>query len=46
MQALADTLEAAGVVPDDKYIAAWDGSRLLKDAADPRVEVTLTPMEP
>lgn len=44
-QALADILEKAGVVPDDKWIVAWDGSRLAVDRANPRVELTLTPME-
>ena len=39
---LADALEAAGVVADDKWIAQWDGSRLTKDANRPRIEVVLT----
>ena len=41
-QALADTLEHAGVVVNDKYIVSWDGSRMLKDRANPRVEFELT----
>lgn len=41
-QGLADALEAAGVVADDKWIKQWDGSRLAKDAGRPRIEVTLT----
>jgi len=41
-QALADSLEAAGVVADDKWIKQWDGSRLAKDANRPRIEVVLT----
>lgn len=41
-QALADALEAAGVVADDKWIVSWDGSRLDKDADRPRVEVVIT----
>lgn len=41
-QGLADALEAAGVVADDKWIKQWDGSRLAKDANRPRIEVTLT----
>ncbi len=41
-QALADALEAAGVVTDDKWITQWDGSRLEKDAKRSRIEVTLT----
>jgi len=30
-QAIADALEEAGVVTNDRLIAAWDGSRLLHD---------------
>jgi hypothetical protein len=53
-QALADYLQAprqkdgkttrhgAGIIDDDALIASWDGSRLLKDAANPRIEVTIT----
>lgn len=40
-QALADTLEDARVVHDDVLIVSWDGSRLLKDAKNPRIEVVL-----
>lgn len=42
-QALADALEDARVIHDDYLIVSWDGSRLLKDCAKPRVEVTLEP---
>lgn len=42
-QAIADALEAAGVVENDRLCVSWDGSRLLKDAANPRVEITLEP---
>jgi Holliday junction resolvase RusA-like endonuclease len=41
-QGLADALQAAGVVVDDKHIVTWDGSRLHKDAARPRVEIEIT----
>lgn len=41
-QGLADLLEAAGVVKNDKWIVSWDGSRLFKDAARPRVELMLS----
>ncbi len=41
-QGLADALEAAGIVSDDKWITQWDGSRLAKDAERSRIEVTLT----
>jgi Holliday junction resolvase RusA-like endonuclease len=40
-QGLADALQEASIVKDDKLIVSWDGSRLLKDAANPRIEVTL-----
>jgi len=43
-QALADALQAAGVVSDDKFIESWDGTRLSKDAANPRVELTIEPL--
>jgi len=43
-QALADALQAAGVVSDDKYIESWDGTRLAKDATNPRVELTISPL--
>lgn len=41
-QGLADALEAAGIVANDKWIVQWDGSRLRKDAKRSRIEVTLT----
>ena len=41
-QGLADALEAAGIVADDKWITQWDGARLSKDADRSRIEVTLT----
>ena len=41
-QGLADALEAAGVVADDKWIKRWWGSDLAKDGMRPRIEVTLT----
>lgn len=40
-QALADALQDARVVHDDYLIISWDGSRLDKDAENPRIEVTL-----
>lgn len=43
-QGLADLLEHGGAVSDDKWIVSWDGSRLLKDSARPRVELVLTPI--
>lgn len=41
-QALADTLEKGGIVENDRLIVSWDGSRLLKDKDNPRVEVEIT----
>jgi hypothetical protein len=41
-QGLADLLEKRGVVVNDKQLVSWDGSRLLKDKDNPRVEVELT----
>ena len=40
-QALADALEEARIVHNDSLIVSWDGSRILKDAANPRIEVTI-----
>jgi Holliday junction resolvase RusA-like endonuclease len=42
MQALADLLERAGVVENDRQIRAWDGSRLGVDRQHPRIELELT----
>ncbi len=44
-QGLADALESAGVLSDDKWITQWDGSRLRKDAKRSRIEVTLTALD-
>jgi Holliday junction resolvase RusA-like endonuclease len=41
-QALADTLQKARIVVDDRLIVSWDGSRMRKDSKQPRVEVTLS----
>ena len=43
-QGLADVLEEIGLLADDEHIVSWDGSRLLLDRVNPRVEVTLTPL--
>ena len=45
LEAIADALERAGVVKNDRLIVSFDGSRLLKDADRPRVEVVLTTLE-
>lgn len=44
LAAICDVLERAGVVANDRLIAGFDGSRLLVDRANPRVEITLTEM--
>lgn len=44
-QGLADVLQHAGIVENDKHIVSWDGSRLRKDASRPRVELELTATE-
>jgi hypothetical protein len=40
-QGLADLLAEWGVIADDRQIVSWNGSELLKDAASPRVYITL-----
>lgn len=45
-QGLADALEKWGVLSDDRFLVDWDGSRLLLDRKNPRVEITLTPVNP
>ncbi|SRR5258706_359776 len=44
-QGLADLLQKRTVVVNDRQIISWDGSRLLKDAARPRVELWLEAIE-
>lgn len=44
MQALADALQAAELVVNDSQIVSWDGTRLSKDAKDPRVEFEIEVM--
>lgn len=44
-QALADVLQDAGVLVDDKWVYAWDGSRLDHDPGRPRIDVVLETME-
>jgi hypothetical protein len=39
--AIADMLEHYQVVTNDRLIRHWDGSRILKDAKAPRVELIL-----
>lgn len=39
--ALKLTRKGLGIIEDDKLIMDWDGSRLMKDAQRPRVELTI-----
>jgi Holliday junction resolvase RusA-like endonuclease len=43
MEAVADMLQEAGIIQDDRLIADWDGSRRL--LGEPRVEVFITVLE-
>lgn len=45
LQAIADALETAGVVENDRLIVSWDGSRMLVDRANPRVEIELVAVD-
>lgn len=45
-QALADFLQNAGIVKNDQQIKQWDGARLRKDSANPRIEVWLEAIAP
>lgn len=40
-ESLGDLLQDTGILENDRLIAHWDGSRRLKDATRPRVEVYL-----
>lgn len=40
-QALADALEEGGIVLNDRQIVSWNGSRLLVDKDNPRIEVVI-----
>jgi hypothetical protein len=42
---LADALQNAGVIENDWQFRTADGSRVIPDDADPRVELTITPIE-
>lgn len=41
MQALADVLEEAGVLVNDRQIVSWDGTRMDKDSKEPRTEIEI-----
>jgi Holliday junction resolvase RusA-like endonuclease len=44
LAAVSDALERAGVVSNDRWIAAVDGSRMDVDKVRPRVEIDLMPL--
>jgi len=44
LDGIADALQEARVVVDDKWIMGLDGCRLDKDAARPRVELEIVPL--
>lgn len=41
-QALADFLEAARFIINDRQIRSWNGSEVMQDLANPRIEVTIS----
>lgn len=45
LSAVGDVLQKAQVISNDKLIASFGQSRLLKDAKCPRVEIELRPLE-
>jgi Holliday junction resolvase RusA-like endonuclease len=45
MESLADCLEGY-IYEDDKQIESWDGSRIVHDKNDPRVEIEILKYEP
>ena len=42
LAAICDVLEKSKIVENDRLIMSFDGSRLRKDGANPRVEIVLT----
>ncbi len=45
MQSTADILEKAGIIDNDRNIVSWDGSRILVDSEEPRVDVEIRKWE-
>lgn len=39
------TRDGCGLIGDDSQIVSWDGSRLDKDASNPRIEFTIDPWQ-
>ena len=46
LQGLADALENAGVVSDDRWFRSFDGSRAIAGDPSPRVELLITELTP
>lgn len=44
-ESLGDLLQDSQILLNDRLISSWDGSRRLKDAQRPRVEVFITVLE-
>lgn len=44
LAAVSDAIEGAGIVANDDQIGGLDGSRMMIDRKNPRVEITLTEM--
>jgi Holliday junction resolvase RusA-like endonuclease len=42
VQGLCDLLQHCGIILNDRQVASLDGTRLDKDAGNPRVEISLT----
>jgi len=45
-KAIGDALERGGAVANDRFIASWNGSDVLLDRKNPRIEILLTEREP
>ena len=45
-ESLADLLQDAGIIVNDRLISSWNGSRRLKDAGNPRIEVYIQVIQP
>ncbi len=45
-KAIGDAVERGGAIPNDRYILSWDGSDVLLDRKNPRVEIILTERAP
>jgi hypothetical protein len=39
------TRQGAGIIVDDEQICCWDGTRLEKDSRNPRIDITVRPLQ-